>query len=268
MLTILKLGGGAGLEYALAAADIADLVFQGARMVIVHGCSYAADQLGDALGIPARYVVSTAGVRSRYTDLEALPVFIMAARRVNAELVTALQRLGVAAVGLSGLDGGLLRGSRKETLRIIEDNRQRILRDDHTGRVERVNTSLLHLLLDARYVPVIAPLALSESGDALNVDGDRAAASITTALHANSLLILSNVPGVLADPSDERTLVRELGQDEARDYEQLVMGGMRRKLLAAREALQGGARRVVIADGRIEHPVRAALAGKGTVIVR
>lgn len=266
MLTVLKLGGGAGLDYAPAVADIADLIRQGGRMVIVHGCSAAADELGDALGVPTRYVTSVAGVRSRYTDAAALRVFTLAARRVNTELVLALHRLGVPAIGLSGLDGGILRGPRKETLRIVEEGRQRVVRDDYTGRVERVNTGLLRLLLDAGYIPVIAPLALSECGDALNVDGDRAAAAVTAALHAGALLILSNIPGVLADSTNEDTLVQRLCQNDAREFELRVTGGMRRKLIAAREALQGGARRVVIADGRIEHPVRAALAGKGTVI--
>lgn len=266
MLTVLKLGGGAGMSHAPAVSDIADLVRQGGRMVIVHGCSSATDQLGDALGVPARYVTSTAGVRSRYTDPEALRVFILAARCVNTDLVLALQSLGVPAVGLSGLDGALLRGPRKEMLRIVADGRQRVLRDDYTGRVERVNTGLLRLLLDAGYIPVIAPLALADSSEAINVDGDRAAAAVTGALHAGALLILSNVAGVLAEPPDEDSVIRQLRLHDTQEFELRATGGMRRKLMAAREALHGGARRVVIADGRIQHPVRAALAGKGTVI--
>ena len=266
MLTVIKLGGAAGLDHAPAIADIADLARQGERLVVVHGCSHAADTLGEALGVPARYVTSSAGVRSRYTDAATLRVFLMAAQQVNAEIVAALQRRGVAAVGLSGLDGGLLRGPRKATLRIVEDGRQRMLHDDHTGRVERVNAALLRLLLDAGYLPVIAPLALADSGEIVNVDGDRAAAAIAVALNADALALLSNVPGLLADPHDERSVVASLPADDAREYEQRVTGGMRRKLMGAREALRGGVQRVVLGDGRIRHPVRVALAGKGTVI--
>lgn len=266
MLFVIKLGGGAGVSYANAAADIADLASEGARIVVVHGCSAAADRLGNELGVPPRYVTSVAGVRSRYTDAASLRVFTMAAALVNAEIVARLQRLEIAALGLRGADGGLLRGARKDVLRIIEGERRRILRDDHTGRVERVNATLLRTLLDQGYVPVIAPLALADDGELVNVDGDRAAAAIAAALDAATLVILSNVPGVLRDVRDERSLVPALAADAAARYEAEVSGGMRRKLMAAREALRGGVSRVILADGRAERPVRAALAGEGTVV--
>jgi acetylglutamate/LysW-gamma-L-alpha-aminoadipate kinase len=267
MLTVIKIGGGRGIDPAAALADCAERVAAGEQVVIVHGCSAAADALAADLGEPVRYVTSTAGVRSRYTNARMMQIFLMAALRVNAELVQALQGLGINALGLSGMDGGLLRGPRKEALRIVEDGRQRVLRDDFTGRVERVNTALLRLLLAQGYVPVIAPLALADTGEAVNVDGDRAAAMVAAALEADTLVILSNVPGLLADAQDERTLVTELSRACMRQYEGQVSGGMRRKLIGAREALQAGVRRVVLADGRAEHPVQAALAGRGTVIV-
>ncbi len=266
MLTVIKIGGGRGVDLAAAAADIAEDVARGEQVIVAHGCSAATDALAAALGEPVRYVTSVAGVRSRYTNARMLEIFLMAALRVNADLVQRLQGQGVNALGLSGLDGALLRGPRKEALRIIEDGRQRIIRDDFTGRVERVNAALLHSLLDQGYTPVIAPLALADSGEAVNVDGDRAAAMVAAALGADTLVILSNVPGLLADAQDERTLVTSLGSLEMGRYEALAQGGMRRKLIGAREALQAGVRRVVLADGRAEHPVRAALAGRGTVI--
>lgn len=269
MLYVIKLGGSAGTNHAAAIADIADLVRRGEQVLLLHGCSFAADQLARELGEPVRYVTSIAGVRSRYTDAPMLRVFTMAAAQVNADLVLALQREGIRALGLSGLDGGVLRGVRKDVLRVVDGGRQRVLRDDYTGRLEGVNVSLLRLLLDHDYVPVIAPLALGLSGDtldAVNVDGDRAAALVAASLGAPTLIILSNVPGLLADPHDEDSLISQLTLEEIAEREALVMGGMRRKLIGAREALVGGVRRVLLADGRGEHPVRAALAGRGTVI--
>jgi [amino group carrier protein]-L-2-aminoadipate 6-kinase len=266
VLFVIKLGGGAGVNYAHAAADIASLASDGAQVVVVHGCSAAADRLSGELGVPVRYVTSVSGVRSRYTDAASLRVFGMAAALVNAEIVTQLQRLRVQALGLRGADGGVLRGPRKDVLRIVEDGRQRILRDDYTGRVERVNVGLLSILLAQGYVPVIAPLALADTMEPVNVDGDRAAAAIAAALGATTLVILSNVPGVLRDLRDERSLVPALAADAIAGYEATVSGGMRRKLMAAREALRGGVPRVILADGRAERPVRAALAGEGTVV--
>ena len=266
MLLVIKLGGGAGVDYAHAVADIAGLAAEGARIVVVHGCSAAADRLSGDLGVPVRYVTSVSGIRSRYTDAASLRIFTMAASLVNAEIVTGLQRQEVAALGLRGWDGGLLRGPRKDVLRIVDGGRQRILRDDHTGRVERVNVALLRTLLEQGYVPVIAPLALADSGECVNVDGDRAAAAVAAALGAETLIILSNVPGLLRDLRDERSIVPALAADAVSSYEPLASGGMRRKLMAAREALRGGVPRVILADGRAERPVRAALAGEGTVL--
>ncbi len=266
MLTVIKIGGGRGIDPTVALADVAERVAAGEQIVVVHGCSAAADALAAALGEPVRYVTSTAGVRSRYTDARMLDIFLMAALGVNARLVRELQSLGINALGLSGLDGALLCGTRKEALRIVEDGRQRIIRDDFTGRVERVNIALLRLLLERGYTPVIAPLALTKSGEVVNVDGDRAAAMVAAALEADTLVILTNVPGLLADAQDERTLVTSLSRLDMSYFEAQVNGGMRRKLIGAREALQAGVRRVVLADGRIEHPVQAALAGRGTVI--
>ena len=266
VLFVIKLGGGDGVNYANAARDIAGLVLEGHHIVVIHGCSAVADRLGAELGVPPRFVTSVAGVRSRYTDTAALRIFAMAAALVTAEIVTTLQRVEVAAVGLRGADRGLLRGRRKDVLRIIDGGRRRILRDDHTGRVERVDVEFLRTLLGQNYVPVIAPLALADTGGLVNVDGDRAAAAVAAALGAAGLVILSNVPGVLRDLRDERSLVPELAVDTVVRYEAEVTGGMRRKLMAAREALQGGVPRVILADGRVEQPVRAALAGEGTVV--
>jgi acetylglutamate/LysW-gamma-L-alpha-aminoadipate kinase len=279
VLYVIKLGGGAGVDGSAAAHDIAQLVQRGERIVLLHGCSYMADRLAAELGQPVQYVTATSGVRSRYTDARALRIFVLAARLVNAELVGTLQRLGVPAVGLSGLDGGLLRGPRKDVLRVLVDGHPRVLRGDFTGRVEHVNTDLLRLLLAHGYMPTIAPLALADTGSrpadetesegytaAVNVDGDRAAAAVAAALGADILIILSNVPGLLADAHDERSLVQHLYASEIPAYEAQVTGGMRRKLMAAREALHHGIQRVVLADGRIEHPLTAALAGRGTVI--
>lgn len=267
MLTIIKIGGGSGIDPTAALDDIVTCIAQGDQVVVVHGCSAATDQLAMDLNVPPRYVTSTAGVRSRHTDAPALAIFIMAAQRVNSGIVRELQCRGVNALGLSGLDGGLLRGPRKDMLRVVAaDGRQRIIRDDYTGRVERVNTNLLTLLLENGYVPVIAPLALADTGDAVNVDGDRAAAMVASSLTADALIILTNVPGLLADITDERTLVTSLSSTQIGEYETRISGGMRRKLIGAREALQGGVRRVVLADGRAAHPLQAALAGRGTVI--
>jgi acetylglutamate/LysW-gamma-L-alpha-aminoadipate kinase len=177
-----------------------------------------------------------------------------------------LQKLGVNAIGLSGVDGRLLEGTRKDAIRIVENGRQRILRDDYTGRVEKVNADLLRALLERGYVPVIAPLAISYQGDAVNIDGDRAAAMIAGALGAEQLVILTNVPGLLRNYLDESSLIAHIDKHRVEQSIDFAEGRMKKKVLGATEALALGVRQVIFADGRVEQPIRRALEGKGTVI--
>ena len=141
------------------------------------------------------------------------------------------------------------------------------MRGEYSGVIEKVNVKLLSLLLDAGYTPVIAPNAISYESDALNVDGDRAAAAVAAALKADTLLILTNVPGVLRDIQDEGSLITSIPQNQAEDVlDRYAEGRMKRKVLGAAEALRDGVQQVIIADGRAAQPVSKALAGQGTVI--
>jgi acetylglutamate/LysW-gamma-L-alpha-aminoadipate kinase len=249
-------------------ADIAELVQQGKQVVLVHGGSKETNVISEKLGHPPRFVTSVSGYVSRYTDRETLEIFAMVtAGRINKLLVERLQQLGVNAIGLSGLDGRLLKGKRKGTLRIVENGKRKVLRGDYSGRIEQVNVGLLHTLLAAGYVPVVAPLAVSHQGEALNVDGDRVAAAIGSALKAHRLIILSNVPGLLRRFPDESTLIPHIPLAQAKGHlDRYAQGRMKKKLLGAIEALHDGVGQVVIADGRLAQPLHQALTGQGTVI--
>jgi len=266
-MIVVKVGGGAGIAYDPLCDDLAALTRAGQRFVLVHGGSHETNTLAERLGHPPRFVTSPSGYTSRYTDRVTLELFLMAtAGKVNKLIVERLQRLGVNAVGLSGLDGRILQGQRKAVIRIVEDGKQKVLRDDWTGTVEQVNTDLLRLLLDAGLLPVIAPIAVSTIGEALNVDGDRAAAAIAAALGAGTLVLLTNVPGLLHAFPDERTLVRHIPRADVEAYLPLAQGRMKKKILGASEALSQGVGRVILGDARVSEPVSRALAGEGTVI--
>ena len=158
---VIKLGGAAGVDAEAVLADVAALAAEGQAVVLVHGTSAAADALAQRAGVPVRHITSPSGHVSRYTDPEALELYVAAAAgQVNKGLVANLQKLGCNAVGLSGVDGRLLVARRKDAVRAIENGRQRIIRDDYTGQLESANGDLLRLLLDAGFTPVIAPLAL------------------------------------------------------------------------------------------------------------
>lgn len=266
-MIVIKVGGSKGIDYDALCDDLAALWQSNQRMVLVHGGSAETNELATALGHPPRFVTSPSGYTSRYTDRRTLEIFEMVyCGTANKSLVERLQGRGVNALGLSGLDGRLLQAKRKDAIRIIEHGRQKVLRDDWTGTISDVNVSLLTLLLDGDYLPIVAPLACGERGEALNTDGDRAAAAIATALRADTLLLLSNVPGLLRNFPDESTLITHIARSEVEEYAEYAEGRMKKKVLGAAEALEQGVQRVIIGDARSTEPISRALEGTGTVI--
>ena len=264
---VVKLGGTEGVDFSAICRDAVELLAQGHKIVLVHGGSAEANALGEAVGTPPRFVTSPSGFTSRYTDRSTLEIFAMAVNgKVNTLLVEQLQGLGVNALGLSGLDGRLMQAQRKAAIRIIENGKKKILRDDYTGKIEQVNAALLQTLLAGGYTPVVAPLAVSEKGEALNVDADRAAAEIAAALKADTLLLLTAVPGLLKNFPDERSLIKTLAKTQLNDAIDIAEGRMKKKILGAQEALTGGVGKIIIADGRVANPISNALAGNGTSI--
>ena len=248
MTLVVKVGGGAGATTANIVREIAQCVAEGQRVVVLHGGSDLTNTLSERLGHPVRMITSSGGMVSRYTDGETLRIYAMAVvGQINTELVASLQQQGINALGLAGVDGRLLLARRKSIVRsLTPEGRLQILRDDYTGQVEQVNDSLLRQLLDAGYTPVIAPLALSHEGERLNVDGDRAAAAVAVALQAEAMVIMTNVPGLLADPVDDTTLIRTIPAERIADFAEYAQGRMLKKLLGAKEAIQGGVPRVCI----------------------
>ena len=252
---VIKAGGSAGVDRDSVADLVAD-VARSDEIVLVHGASAETDKLQDVFGHPAETIVSPSGHQSRRTDRRTLELFAMAALGVeNFLYVEKLQARGVDAVGLSGLSGRLLLAERK-VVRSVKDGKTILLRDDFTGTVKAVNVPLLRQLMGPSRVPVVAPLALSMENEAVNVDGDRVAARIAVAIEADALLILTNVAGLLRDVGDPSSLLAETTLDEA---ERFAQGRMRKKILAAREAIEGGVGEVVIRSATGDPRVRTVI---------
>ncbi len=252
---VIKAGGSKGVSRD-AVADLVAEVARHDEIVLVHGASAETDRLASALGVPQEQITSPSGHVSRRTDRQTLEIFAMAALGVeNFLYVEKLQQRGIDAVGLSGISGRLLVG-RKKDVRAVREGKTMILRDDYTGTVEAVNLPLLTQFIGPGRVPVVAPLALSMENEALNVDGDRVAARIAVAIDADALLILTNVPGLLRDIHDPSSLVAETTLAEA---EQLAQGRMKKKILAAREALEGGVDEVVIRSATGDPAIRTVI---------
>jgi [amino group carrier protein]-L-2-aminoadipate 6-kinase len=267
LIIVVKIGGIEGLDYGSICQDAAELISQGNQLILVHGGSADANALGVALNWPPRFIQSPSGFTSRYTDPRTLEIFTMAVNgRLNTTLVAQLQSLGVNAVGLSGADGRLMLAERKEAIQSIENGKRKIIRDDYSGKIIEVNRRLLRSLLSLGLTPVIAPLAISHSGEILNVDADRAAAGIAAAIGSASLILLTAAPGLLKAFPDESSLVHHLPRARLNDAMDWAAGRMKKKVLGAQEALQGGVGQVIIADGRVKGAIQTALNGSGTII--
>jgi len=261
---VVKIGGGKGIDYDSFLKDLT----QYKDYILVHGGSHELNEVSTKLGKPPRFITSVSGYTSRYTDRETLDIFNMIyAGKMNSMLVEKLQQLGTNAVGLSGLDGRLLEARRKNTLKVMEDGKKKVLRGDYSGIIKRVNVDFLNLLLFHGYTPVISPPAISFNGEAVNVDGDRCAAQIAIAIRADKLIILSNVPGLLRNQDDESTLITSISLPDIEDFiTNYAKDRMKKKLLAAKEALEGGVQSVILGDARIETPLSQSLNKCGTVL--
>jgi len=290
MTTVIKVGGARAVDPAGALADVASLVADGERVVVVHGGSTKVDETLERLGIEPEYVETPSGVVGRFTDETTMEVFEMAFGHLNTQLVAGLQSEGVDAVGLNGVDGKLLYGPRKSAVRVVEDGTKKIRRGDHSGTIKQVNGDLLESLLGEGYTPVAAPPMAGEDSEAqsasdangdsreqndprdggeiipVNTDADRSAAAIAAELDA-TLVLLTDVAGVYEDPDDPATLIESVETPE--DWTQLeaaAEGFMSRKIMAAEEALSGGSPEVVVADANGDEPILSALDDGGTHI--
>lgn len=263
-IVVVKIGGNASVNAEEVCRDVSLLVAAGESVVLVHGGSADIDSLADRLGVKRRRLVAPDGVSSRRTDTEMLEVVVLAlAGAVKPRLLSLLSTAGVRAVGLTGLDAGLLKARRKSTQRSMVEGRMMVVRNGHGGRIISVDADVLTTLLRSAFVPVVSPPATAPDGQPVNVDADRAAAALAGELGAGTLVMLTGAPGVLADASNPGSLIRECRLSQS-GPPPAVEGGMGIKLVAAREALLAGVAHVLIADGRCVNPLQKALSGSGT----
>ncbi len=256
MITI-KIGG--SVVENLHPSTILDIkkVAEQEGVILVHGGGKEVTKTCEVLGKEPKFVVSPGGIKSRYTDKETAEIFTMVmSGKINKAIVQMLQKNGVNAVGLSGVDGKIFEAERKDKLVIInEKGRKQVIDGGYTGKVTHVNSGLLKLLLDQGYVPVISPIAMSKEFDFLNIDGDRAAANVAGSIQSDKVLFLTNVDGLLMNEK----LVEKLSNAEAKEIRPKVGFGMEKKILAATEALDMGVREALISNGQRENPISSAI---------
>ncbi len=260
---IIKIGGGSEIN---TEAIISDLAVMNEKFIIVHGANAFRDKLAKDLNKPKKVLTSVSGYASVYTDEEAMDVMMMAyAGYMNKRVVEMCQRKGINAVGLSGIDGQLIRAKRNTGIRIREEGKTKIVRD-FSGKPQEINKELLELLMNNGFTPVLCVPLLDENNFAVNSENDDIVALLQKELKAEKIISLIEAPGFLDDKNNPDSLVKMISQTELERREAQVEGRMKRKILALRKLFEGGDTTVILADGRIEHPINNALQGGGTTI--
>lgn len=261
-IVVIKYGGSAMLDDELKANVIKDVVLLklvGFKPIIVHGGGKEISRWVGKVGMEARFVNGL-----RVTDKDTMEIAEMVLAKVNKDLVTKVQALGVKAVGISGKDGGLLQVEKKYS------NGEDI---GYVGNIKKVDPKVLYDLLEKDFLPIIFPVGYDENFDTYNINADDAACAIAEAVNAEKLAFLSDIEGVYKDHTDPSTLISELHVHEAEKLieEGYVGGGMIPKLQNCIDAIEQGVNRVHILDGRIPHSLLLEIftnKGIGTAILR
>lgn len=259
-IVVIKYGGNAMINPQLkeqVMEDIALLWLIGVKIVLVHGGGPEISETMEKLGKKAVFVDGL-----RVTDKETVDIVQMVlAGKVNKTLVNLIQMKGGHAVGLSGIDGGIIEAKMKnEAL-------------GYVGQITKIRTQPITDLLEKNYIPVISTVASDRQGNTYNINGDTAAAYIAGALGAERLIMMTDIAGILRDKDDPATLIPHVTVEEAKKlYDNgVVSGGMIPKVDCCIEALEHGVKHVVIMDGRIPHSILMELLtdeGAGTMVTK
>ncbi len=259
-IVVIKYGGNAMVNEQLkqqVMEDIALLWLIGVKVVLVHG---GGPEISEAMKKLGKQAVFVDGLR--VTDKETVDIVQMVlAGKVNKDLVNLIQTKGGHAVGVSGIDGGMIEATVKnEALGFV-------------GQITKIRTQPIEDLLEKNYVPIVSTVASDRQGNVYNINGDTAAAYIAGALGAERLIMMTDIAGILKDKDDPSTLIPHITVDEAKVlYEEgVISGGMIPKVDCCIEALEHGVKNVVIMDGRIPHSILMELLtdeGAGTMVTK
>jgi acetylglutamate kinase len=256
---VVKYGGAAMLNEELkkqVMGDIALLHLVGIHVVLVHGGGPEISDMLSRLHLESKFVDGL-----RVTDKATSEVVQMVlAGKINKGLVALMETFGRHAIGLSGLDGGMIQAEQRDE------------RLGFVGEITRINPRPVQVAIENGYIPIVSTIGGDKDGNVYNINADTAAAQLAAALGAESLLSMSDIPGLLRNVQDDKSLISRVYLDEipALEEEGVISGGMIPKIGCCAQALEGGVRRVFILDGRIPHSILIEVltdAGIGTMFV-
>lgn len=257
---VAKYGGNAMTDPQLKKSvmqDILLLQLVGVKVILVHGGGPEISAMLKKLSIESHFENGL-----RVTDDDTMEVVQMVlAGKVNKSLAADLSALGGKAVGLCGIDGGLIK---------VHQKNEKL---GHVGEIDEINTKILDDLLDGGFIPVISSIGIDDDGNPYNINADTAAAKIAAALHAESMVVMSNINGVLRDKDDENSLISQMSLANAEELKKsgIIAGGMIPKVDCCTNAVKEGVKKVFIINGEIPHAILIELLtdeGLGTMFTK
>lgn len=259
---VVKYGGNAMINPELKQAVMSDIILLtliGIKIVLIHGGGPEISGMLNKLGIESKFVNGL-----RYTDKETAEVVQMVlAGKTNKDLVSLVECCGGKAVGLCGIDGAMIKA------KPMEDE----FDYGFVGEITEIDPKPIEKILEEGYIPVIATVGIDEAGQVYNINADTAAAEIAAALHAENIITLSDIPGLLRDVNNPKSLIPEIHVDEvpALIESGIISGGMIPKMKSCEKAVRSGVKKAVMIDGRIPHSILIEMfsnEGIGTLMVK
>src|SRR5579875_287126 len=249
-MKVIKLGGELVGERSneMLFAEIAN-VAKLEPVVLIHGGGDEVTYIAERLGVRQKFVTSSSGIESRYTDEETIKVYSMVmSGLISKRIALKLLKQGLRPFCITGIDGLCVMAERKKRLLIKEGDRKFFIEGGFTGVIKNVDVKVFNMLIEGGFIPIVSPVAIGIEGEMLNVDSDRMASAIASAMKGDHLIFLTNVDGVYVDGK----LIEELDANEIEKIMERIGQGMKMKLLASMQALRNGTKKVIIANGFAE----------------
>lgn len=262
---VIKIGGDLlkeNLNYVIS--DLVKIHADNKKIILCHAGADIVTTVAEKMGKPQIFTFSTKGYQARYVDEETRDIYIMVVAGLNNKrIVKEMISKELPAVGISGVDGGLIIADRFKKAMVILDGKKK-LKDNYTGKPSKLNVQLIETLWEKNYIPVIASVAISEDNEIVAGDSDRISNAIAVATKADKLILLTDVDGVL---DKNNKLINHINNQSAESILENVTGGMKTKLITALKSASEGIKQVIIASGLRKNPILKALANENCTII-
>ncbi len=262
---VIKIGGDLlkeNLNYVIS--DLLKIHADNKKIILCHAGADIVTTVAEKMGKPQIFTFSTKGYKARYVDEETRDIYLMVVAGLNNKrIVKEMIVKDLPAVGISGVDGGMIIADRFKKAMVILDGKKK-LKDNYTGKPSKLNVQLIETLWEKDYIPVIASVAISEDNEIVAGDSDRISNAIAVATKADKLILLTDVDGVL---DKNNKLINHINNQSADSTLENVTGGMKTKLITALKSASEGIKQVIIASGLRENPILKALANENCTII-